>query len=156
MKQSKGITLIALVITIIILLILAGVAISNLGENGLIEKVKIVKQNQIKAEMKEQLTIKLSELQIEKSGEATLNDITQSWADTTLNEYKAIVVDVETTNSKKVTMSKNEIVGNYIIDEKLNIIETEGNAEVELTYKIKSRNGNNLEVLVTVTDKENG
>ena len=157
MKQSKGITLIALVITIIILLILAEVAIATLtGENGLIGKVKIVKQNQIKAEMKEQLTIKLSELQIEKSGEATLNDITQSWADTTLNEYKAIVVDVETTNSKKVTMSKNEIVGNYIIDEKLNIIETEGNAEVELTYKIKSRNGNNLEVLVTVTDKENG
>ena len=37
MKKQKGITLIALVITIIILLILAGVVINlTLGENGII------------------------------------------------------------------------------------------------------------------------
>ena len=39
MKDQKGITLIALVITIIVLLILAGVAIAMLsGENGLLKK----------------------------------------------------------------------------------------------------------------------
>ena len=39
MKRNKGITLIALVITIIVLLILAGVAISMLsGENGILRK----------------------------------------------------------------------------------------------------------------------
>ena len=39
MKNSKGITLIALVITIIVLLILAGVAIAMLtGDNGLLNK----------------------------------------------------------------------------------------------------------------------
>ena len=39
MKRSKGITLIALVITIIVLLILAGVVISMLsGENGILKK----------------------------------------------------------------------------------------------------------------------
>ena len=39
MKKNKGITLIALVITIIVLLILAGVSIAMLtGENGLIAK----------------------------------------------------------------------------------------------------------------------
>ena len=39
MKKNKGITLIALVITIIVLLILAGVAISMLsGENGILKK----------------------------------------------------------------------------------------------------------------------
>lgn len=38
-KHESGITLIALIVTIIILLILAGVAISNLtGSNGLIKK----------------------------------------------------------------------------------------------------------------------
>ena len=41
MKQNKGITLVALVITIIILIILAGITISLvLGENGLIGKSK--------------------------------------------------------------------------------------------------------------------
>ena len=38
-KQSKGITLIALIITIIVLLILAGVTISMLtGENGILNQ----------------------------------------------------------------------------------------------------------------------
>ena len=41
-KNAKGITLIALVITIIILLILAGISIAFLnGENGIITKSKL-------------------------------------------------------------------------------------------------------------------
>lgn len=156
LNKEKGITLIALIITIIILLILTGITISVLGENGLFEKTKIAKETQIKSEMREQLTIKIAELQVEKNGEATLNDITQNWGNTTLDEYQATITDIETTNTKKVTMQKNGVVGNYTIDEKLNIIETEGNAEVELTYEIKSKNGKNLEVLVTISDNENG
>lgn len=42
--KNKGITLIALVITIIILLILAGITIGHLTNNGLFEKVKLAKQ----------------------------------------------------------------------------------------------------------------
>ncbi len=39
LKKSKGITLIALVITIIVLLILAGVTIASItGENGILRK----------------------------------------------------------------------------------------------------------------------
>ncbi len=40
MKGQKGITLVALVITIIILLILAGVSIATLSQSGLFEKAK--------------------------------------------------------------------------------------------------------------------
>ena len=40
-KQHKGITLVALVVTIIVLIILAGVSISLvLGNNGLVTKAK--------------------------------------------------------------------------------------------------------------------
>lgn len=40
-KQSKGITLVALVVTIVVLLILAGVSINMvLGDNGIITKAK--------------------------------------------------------------------------------------------------------------------
>ena len=46
LKQNAAITLIALVITIIIMLILAGVAISSLGgENGLFANVQRAKGN---------------------------------------------------------------------------------------------------------------
>ena len=43
-KSSKGITLVALVITIIILLILAGISISALTNTGLFGKAKDAKQ----------------------------------------------------------------------------------------------------------------
>ena len=42
--KERAITLIALVITIIILLILAGVSISALGDNGLFAKAKLAKE----------------------------------------------------------------------------------------------------------------
>lgn len=45
-KQEHGITLIALVVTIIVLLILAGVTITSvLGNNGIIQKAKQTNTN---------------------------------------------------------------------------------------------------------------
>ena len=43
-KEEKGITLVALVVTIIILLILAGIGISVLTQTGLFDKVKQAKE----------------------------------------------------------------------------------------------------------------
>ena len=51
MKEQKGITLVALVITIIILLILAGISIATLtGENGLFKRAKDDKNNTVDAQ----------------------------------------------------------------------------------------------------------
>ena len=53
-KEEKGITLIALVITIIILLILAGVSIAMLtGNNGILTQAKNAKEATEKAAKKE-------------------------------------------------------------------------------------------------------
>lgn len=53
-KNQKGITLVALVITIIVLLILAGVTISLvLGNNGLIDRAKQAKTETTNATNKE-------------------------------------------------------------------------------------------------------
>ena len=50
-KNNKGITLIALVITIVVLLVLAGVTLNlTLGENGIITKAKVAKNRQAQAE----------------------------------------------------------------------------------------------------------
>ena len=43
-KQKKGITLVALVITIVVLLILAGISIAQLTGNGLFENAKLAKE----------------------------------------------------------------------------------------------------------------
>ena len=57
-KQTKGITLIALVITIIVLLILAGVTIVTLtGDNGLLQKTNEAKNTTIEAEGLERIKL---------------------------------------------------------------------------------------------------
>ena len=54
LKERKGITLIALVITIIVLLILAGISIAMLtGQNGILTQAQNSKQATEKAEVKE-------------------------------------------------------------------------------------------------------
>lgn len=67
-KTNKGITLIALVITIIILLILAGISISVLiGENGLLKKVNIAKESTKQEEGREIIKLAIEEMRIEKA-----------------------------------------------------------------------------------------
>ena len=57
-KNSKGITLIALVITIIVLLILAGISISMLsGDNGLLNRTAEARERTIHANVFEQLQL---------------------------------------------------------------------------------------------------
>ena len=55
-ETNKGITLIALVITIIVLLILAAVSIATLtGENGILKKADTAKNQTTEAEEKEKI-----------------------------------------------------------------------------------------------------
>ena len=61
LKTYKGITLIALVITIIVLLILAGVAIATLtGDNGIIAKAQQAKMQNDKAAAKEKVDLAIA------------------------------------------------------------------------------------------------
>ena len=59
-RKQKGITLVALVITIIVLLLLAGVTISLLvGENGIITKAKVGGNRTQQAQEKEKIELVL-------------------------------------------------------------------------------------------------
>ena len=72
-NKNKGITLIALVITIIVLLVLAGVSIAMLtGENGILTQANNAKIEQCHGAVKEAINLKYSEWQIKlKIGDAT-------------------------------------------------------------------------------------
>ena len=65
-KSTKGITLVALVITIIILLILAGISISTLTNTGIFEKAKEAKQKSENAQKEEDRLISEYEKEIVK------------------------------------------------------------------------------------------
>ncbi len=63
-KENKGITLVALVITIILLIILAGISITQLTGNGLFENAKLAKEKYFNEQEKENKTLASYEEQI--------------------------------------------------------------------------------------------
>ena len=68
MMKEKGITLIVLVITIIVLLILSGVSIAMItGENGIIKQTHYAKEETIKASEKEAIELNVINYEFNKS-----------------------------------------------------------------------------------------
>ena len=94
-KKTNGITLIALVITIIILLILAGVSIASLGENGLFNKTKQARTFSRKASAEEVINLKLTEIQLKYSGKVTLETILEELKKDEEKEIDVIEVRTE-------------------------------------------------------------
>ena len=78
-KREKGITLIALVITIVILLILAGIAIAALtGDNGLFARAKLAKDKTINSQNEENTILEDYEDKIEKIISSRQNELNNS------------------------------------------------------------------------------
>ena len=75
-KKEKGITLIALVVTIVVLIILAGISISMLtGENGIIVQAQNAKEANIIGKYHEQIQLARAEVQSKNNGIATLDNL---------------------------------------------------------------------------------
>ena len=107
MKRTKGITLLALVITIVIMLLLAGVALQMaMGENGLILKSSQAKREQAKAELLE--IVKLNYLNLK----------------TKAIENSQPSPGYELSLSTSEFLDKYNIVDDNIVDKQGNIIET--------------------------------
>lgn len=125
MRDTKGITLIALVITIIILLILAAVSIATLtGENGILSKAKIAKIRTEYTSAKEIIELKLMEIQAECSYQQkayTIKEINEKIEDEKIKkdkEYyendalKGILVSVKEYSKYKFLIGENgRIIG---------------------------------------------
>ena len=75
-KQEKGITLIALIVTIIVLLILSGISIAMLtGDNGILNKAAEAKVQTEIASLIERVRLDIFEKQMIGSGEITNSDL---------------------------------------------------------------------------------
>ena len=102
-NRQKGITLIALVITIVILLILAGISIAGLTQTGLFGKAQDAKETTIKAQLKEEIEMAIQEIQLEeipKGKSATLESLANGQLVAKLKEITAV-------------LGTNEIIGEY-------------------------------------------
>lgn len=86
LRKEKGITLIALVITIIVLLILAGISIAMLtGQNGILNKAAEGRQESVKGQAKDEVSLAVNNLMIEDK----LKNLTQEQKRTMLeNDVK--------------------------------------------------------------------
>ena len=91
-KKNKGITLVALVITIIILLILAGISISALANTGIFQKAQDAEGKSKLADAKESMTLLLHEWQVEHvTSDKTLETfLGEKVADSTIEDYKKL------------------------------------------------------------------
>ena len=111
MKKNKGITLIALVITIVIMLLLASVAIQMaMGENGLISKSVQAQKQQAKSELYENAKLSYTNLKVKalENGQP----IPEAYLALATTEFR----------------DKYDIVGDDITDKNGNVIDTKANA----------------------------
>ena len=114
----KGITLIALVITIIVLLILAGVSIAMLtGQNGILTQAQNSKQATKKAEVKERAQTDI--VGVQTATQST--EINKMALKGILNKYfenvpEDIKSDTEITAKSRIRWIKNEKYLIYILE----------------------------------------
>ncbi len=74
LKRNKGITLIALVVTIIVLLILAGISISLLaGQNGILNRATQAKEENEESKEKEEIGLAVTASRINENGYEEIN-----------------------------------------------------------------------------------
>ena len=95
LRESKGITLIALVITIILLLILAGVTIATLtGDNGILTRAQKAKEETEKAQERERILLALTNSIIEKLNSQKLDQASmQNAMDNEFGKGKTNITD---------------------------------------------------------------
>ena len=124
LERKRGITLIALVITIITILILAGVSINSIiGKNGIVERAQTTGKIQTVASIKEALELEKGDLLVNSK---TVN----------LNNY----LDQISNGDKKYEISSKEIIDDknaeIIVDDKYKFaLKDTEEGDVEVTYQ---------------------
>ena len=146
--NAKGVTLIALVITMIILLILSGVAIATLtGENGLFARAKQAKENYSISSAKEKLQLAISDLMVEQTSKG--ENLTKE----DLPKINNNEIDVKSTETFPVEV----ICENYIfsVDENFTVTYVREASGTVVTFTTEPENYTNkgeVKILVKISN----
>lgn len=159
-KRNKGITLIALIITIIVLLILAGVTINLLvGDNGIFKLAQTAGQKYEQAAERERLEQVLLELQVDKVTNPAYNE--NEYIDNKIIEnYMQIEGNIVTVSKWQFEIDRSvpKIVNELEIipkEELLKPIITEIKTEVEetkITVNIELRNEDGTKIIYSIKE----
>ena len=152
--NNKGITLVALVITIIILLILAGISIQAITNTGLFANAKKAKEKSMEGQLKEEISLAIQSIQTEeiyKGNSVTLETLAGGQLEKELKDITAELADGEINGEYKDY--------EYTIDDKFNVtingpitgVRIKGSAEVQTGYVFE---GNTVEIKVTASITE--
>ena len=154
LNKNKGITLIALVITIIVLLILAGISIATLtGENGLLSKATTAKEETKKAEIREEIELAIAAIQAEelqKGNKVTLETLAGSEEEPgQLENSKDLEGITAKLNGKQIT---GEYKGyDYTIDENLKVRIGDSVTGINIEYELSTNEDTNQDITLRVT-----
>ena len=154
--NNKGITLIALVVTIVVLLILAGISIWAItGENGIIKRAQEAKEETESAQVKE--LVEIEALGSYDSNGSFNSDKFIDNVENNLNKYNPEIKEDE--DSVTVIIGKNEVV----VDKETGEIYDERNVAPRIEIGIYQTNGqqivqgnnyDNVAITVKVLNKE--
>ena len=152
--NNKGITLVALVITIIILLILAGISIQAITNTGLFVNAKKAKEKSMEGQLKEEISLAIQSIQTEeiyKGNSVTLETLAGGQLQKELKDITAELAEGEINGEYKDY--------EYTIDDKFNVtingpitgVRIKGSAEVQTGYVFE---GSTIEIKVTASITE--
>ena len=144
-ETNKGITLVALVITIIILLILAGITINSLTGSELFEKTKQASEKSQKAEGEELLRTKIYSYQIyavDKNEETTLEGLKEYLKNDAEIEYIDLYIGTDENmnpiqEGEKATHAKVKLKKykyEYVLNKQLEVVGENKKEEVKLDF----------------------
>ena len=160
-KQEKGITLIALVVTIVVLLILAGVSISLvLNNNGVISKAKEAKYSTEKGQAQDEVNLAKNYLQIEDATSTLTQEERRKILEDELRKISADSSVSISGDGFKITHKKYD----FFVDEDLKIsssgktfdaVEWDKKAAPEDIFIWKSDDPNNADYGVVIGYKKN-
>ena len=163
-KQERAITLIALVITIIVILILAGISIATLtGENGIINKANVAKEESKKAEYKEELELIGLGLQVEDGiNNLSTKDFMDKYQDEIRRNKKFNESKVKRTNDETIIVKTKEGYVYKITKTKVDLIGKQGettppdlkDSDIEGVCNPSDWTNGEVKVTVKVNNKE--
>lgn len=174
LKNKTGITLIALIITVVIMLILAGVAISYfINDGGIFNRINVSSYEYEKQSIIEAVKIAESELEVDNSlGEKhdkNISDLIDKVKENSkINDENYIIIIDDEENKATIIEKNGDIVIDITIDEnkevivEINRVEKENIANIMkpiITFEIEPDEGTNSEtvkIIVTIKEDING
>ena len=153
-KTISGITLVALVITIIVLLILAGISIQSITNTGLFANAKQAKEKSMEGQLKEEITLAIQSIQAEevyKGNSVTLETLAGGQLEKELKDITAELTDGEINGEYKDYEYTIDSNFNVTINGPVTGVRIKGSAEVQTGYVFE---GNTVEIKVTASITE--